>query len=415
MSLYRKSVIKGDGNRNVTASQQHRLPSRIGQKKSYYSSSSVLPMKKISTLCIICIVLLFATQSASAARIKDIAQLHGVRENQLIGYGIITGLNGTGDDMKKSVFTLQAVYNMMTRHGITIDPAEIGNIKIENIAAVMVTGTLPPFAKSGSRMDVLISSIGDAQSLAGGTLLMTPLLGADGEVYSVAQGPITIGAFSYGGKAAQVQKNHPTVGRIAGGAIIEKSVPMEIGNNGHLQYQLRDADFTTASNLAAVVNRRFGPGTAYADSPGTVQIQVTDPYKDNIVDFVAAVEILNVQSDATAKIVVNERTGTVVMGKDVRLSTVAVSHGNLSLIIRDDYNVSQPAPLADGETVVTPRTSIDVIEDDGELVLLDMQKGVSIGEIATALNAIGATPRDLIAIFQAIKASGSLQGEIVVL
>ena len=372
-------------------------------------------MKKLSTLCILCTLLILAAQSVSAARIKDIAQLHGVRDNQLLGYGIITGLNGTGDDMKKSVFTLQAIYNMMTRHGITINPDNINDIKIENIAAVMVTGTLPPFAKSGSRMDVQVSSIEDAESLAGGTLLMTPLLGADGEVYSVAQGPITVGAFSYGGKAATVQQNHPTVGRIAGGAIIEKSVPMEIGTNGQLQYQLRDADFTTASNLARSVNKKFGAGTAYADTPGTIQIQVTESYKDNIVDFVAALETLSVQSDAPAKIVVNEKTGTIVMGKDVRLSTVAVSHGNLSLIIRDDYNVSQPAPFSDGQTVVTPQTSVDVIEDDGELVLLDMENGVSIGEIANALNAIGATPRDLIAIFQAIKASGSLQGELVVL
>lgn len=372
-------------------------------------------MKKLSSVCLFCMIFIFSVHSVYGARIKDIAQLHGVRDNQLLGYGIITGLDGTGDDMKKSVFTLQAIYNMMTRHGITIDPDDIDDIKIENIAAVMVTGTLPPFAKSGSRMDVQVSSIGDAESLAGGTLLMTPLLGADGEVYSVAQGAITVGAFSYGGKAAQVQQNHPTVGRIAGGAIIEKSVDMEVGKNGQLQYQLRDADFTTASNLAAVVNKHFGRGTAYADTPGTVQIKVTEPYKDNIVDFVASLETLNVQSDSPAKIVVNEKTGTIVMGKDVRLSTVAVSHGNLSLIIRDDYNVSQPAPLSGGQTVVTPETSIDVIEDDGELVVLDMKKGVSIGEIANALNAIGATPRDLIAIFQAIKASGSLQGELVVL
>ena len=370
---------------------------------------------KCTALCILCTVLILFDHSAYGARIKDIAQLHGVRDNQLLGYGIITGLNGTGDDMTKSVFTLQAIYNMMTRHGITIDPDEIDDIKIENIAAVMVTGTLPPFAKSGSRMDVQVSSIGDAESLAGGTLLMTPLLGPDGEVYSVAQGPVTVGAFSYGGKAALVQQNHPTVGRIAGGAIIEKSVDMQVGKNGQLQYQLRDADFTTASNLAAAVNNHFGRGTAYADTPGTVQVKVTEPYKDNIVDFVASLEKLNVQSDTPAKIVVNEKTGTIVMGKDVRLSTVAVSHGNLSLIIREDYNVSQPAPLSQGQTVVTPETSIDVVEDDGELVVLDMKKGVSIGEIANALNAIGATPRDLIAIFQAIKASGSLQGELVVL
>lgn len=353
--------------------------------------------------------------SAESARLKDIAQLHGVRNNQLMGYGLITGLNGTGDDMKKSAFTLQAIYNMMTRHGITIDPADMDDIQVKNIAAVIVTATLPPFAKSGSTMDVQVSSIGDSKSLAGGTLLMTPLVGADGKVYAVAQGPLSIGAFSFGGKAATVQKNHPTVGRIAGGAIIEKSLPLEIGNDGELTYQLNNADFTTASNLANTVNRRFGEGTAFPKNPGLVQVTIPQTHRDNVVDFVAAMEKLNVEADTPARVVVNERTGTIVMGKDVRLSTVAVSHGNLSLIIRDDYAVSQPAPLGEGETVVTPQTQVTAVEEEGQLVLLDMNKGVSIGEIANALNAIGATPRDLIAIFQAIKASGSLHGELVIL
>jgi len=352
---------------------------------------------------------------AQAARVKDLAQLRGVRNNQLLGYGLVTGLNGTGDDMKKSVFTLQAIYNMMTRQGITIDPNNINDIKVKNVAAVMVTTSLPPFARSGSTIDVQVSSVGDAKSLAGGTLLMTPLVGADGNVYAVAQGPLTLGAFSFGGKAAQVQKNHPTVGRIAGGAIIEKSITVPLGADGHLQYQLRDADFSTASNMAETINKKFGKGTAFPDSPGTIQVKIPEPFRNKLVDFVSAVEVLDVDADTTAKVVVNERTGTVVMGKDIRLSTVAVSHGNLSLIIRDDYNVSQPNPLADGTTVVTPQTNISVVEEDGQLVVLDMNKGVSIGEIASALNAIGATPRDLIAIFQAIKASGSLYGELIIL
>ncbi|MGB3212406.1 MAG: flagellar basal body P-ring protein FlgI [Desulforhopalus sp.] len=357
----------------------------------------------------------FINIEAQAARIKDIAQLHGVRGNQLLGYGLVTGLNGTGDDMKKSIFTLQAIYNMMTRQGITIDPDNINDIKVKNVAAVMVTSSLPPFARSGSTIDVQVSSMGDSKSLAGGTLLMTPLLAPDGNVYAVAQGPLTLGAFSFGGKAAQVQKNHPTVARIAGGAIVERSVPVTLGVDGQLQYQLRDADFTTASNMAESVNRKFGKGTAFPDSPGTVKVAIPDIYKGNLIDFVATLEVLNVEADTPAKVVVNERTGTIVMGKDVRLSTVAVSHGNLSLIIRDDYEVSQPSPLGEGDTVITPQTDINVIEEDGQLVLLDMNKGVSIGEIANALNAIGATPRDLIAIFQAIKASGSLYGELIIL
>ena len=373
-------------------------------------------MKRLLPLIIIISVFsLLSIVDSQAARVKDIAQLHGVRNNQLLGYGLVSGLNGTGDDMKKSVFTLQAIYNMMTRQGITIDPDNINDIKVKNVAAVMVTASLPPFAKSGSTLDVQVSSMGDSKSLAGGTLLMTPLVGPDGEVYAVAQGPLTLGAFSFGGKAAQVQKNHPTVGRIAGGAIIEKSIPVPLGADGHLQYQLRDADFSTASNMAEIINNNFGKGTAFPDSPGTVQVTVPEPFKTKLIDFIAAVEVLNVEADTTAKVVVNERTGTIVMGKDIRLSTVAVSHGNLSLIIRDDYNVSQPNPLGEGDTVVTPQTNINVVEEDGQLVLLDMKKGVSIGEIAGALNAIGATPRDLIAIFQAIKASGSLYGELIIL
>ena len=376
----------------------------------------VSSMKYLSSLIIavlFCVVQ--AADSANASRVKDLAQLHGVRNNQLMGYGLVTGLNGTGDDMKKSVFTLQAVYNMMTRHGITINPDNINDIKVKNVAAVMVTATLPPFAKSGSTLDIQVSSMGDSKSLAGGTLLMTPLVAPDGNVYAVAQGPLSVGAFSYGGKAAQVQKNHPTVGNIAGGAIIERSVSVDLGKDGKLVYQLRNADFTTASNMAESINSYFGRDTAFPETSGAVKIAIPEQFKENIVDFIAAVEVLDVDADSTAKVVVNERTGTIVMGKDVRLSTVAVSHGNLSLIIREDQNVSQPNPLTQGQTVIAPRTTANVVEEDGQLVLLDMNKGVSIGEIANALNAIGATPRDLIAIFEAIKASGSLHGELIIL
>lgn len=360
-------------------------------------------------------ICLCAPPLAHAARVKDLAQLHGVRNNQLLGYGLITGLNGTGDDMKKSVFTLQAVYNMMTRHGITINPDNMNDIKVKNVAAVMVTATLPPFAKSGSTIDIQVSSMGDSKSLAGGTLLMTPLVGPDGNVYAVAQGSLSTGSFAFGGKAAQVQKNHPTVGSISGGAIIERSLASDLGAGGRLEYQLRNADFTTTANMAETINKNFGPGTAFADPSGTVKVAIPDQFKENVVTFVAAIEILEIETDAPARVVVNERTGTIVMGRDVRLSTVAVSHGNLSLVIRDDATVSQPNPLSEGQTVITQRTKTTVIEEDGQLVLLDMKKGVSIGEIANALNAIGATPRDLIAIFQAIKASGSLHGELIII
>ena len=352
---------------------------------------------------------------AQASRVKDLARLQGVRNNQLIGYGIITGLNGTGDDMKKSLFTLQAVYNMMVRNGITVNPDEIKNIKMKNIAAVMVTANLPPFAKPGSTIDIQVSSVGDASSLAGGTLLMTPLRGADDQVYAVAQGPLTIGAFSFGGKAAKAQKNHPTVGTIAGGAIVENTVPVALGENGSLVYQLSDADFTTATRVAEAINTVYGQKTAFPGDSGSVTVSIPKAFQQNTVEFISSIENLDVDADSTARVVVNERTGTIVMGKDVKLSTVAVSHGNLNLIIKEDQNVVQPNPLAEGQTVVTPQTKMAVTEDEGQLMVLDMKKGVSIGQIASALNAIGATPRDLIAIFEAIKAAGSMHGELIIL
>ncbi|WP_136807869.1 flagellar basal body P-ring protein FlgI [Desulfosediminicola flagellatus] len=352
----------------------------------------------------------------SAARIKDIASLQGVRNNQLLGYGLVTGLNGTGDDMKKSGYTLQAVYNMIARNGITLDPDNIEDIKVNNIAAVMVTAKLPPFARPGSTVDVHVSSIGDADSLAGGTLLMTPLRGANNKVYAVAQGPLTIGSFSFGGKAATVQQNHPTAGHISSGAIVEGTVPVVLGKDGQLFYQLNNADFTTATNMAKAINSSYEEEIAHPLDSGTVKVMIPASYQDTKVEFISAVERLQVDPDSNARVVLNERTGTIVMGKDVKLSTVAVSHGNLSLIIREDSEVVQPNPLAEGDTVTVPRTQITVTEDQGQLIVLDMDKDeVTIGEIATALNAIGATPRDLIAIFQAIKASGSMHGELIIL
>lgn len=356
-------------------------------------------------------------QVSVATRIKDIARLHGVRDNQLIGYGLVTGLSGTGDDIEKSGFTKQAITNMLSRQGVNITGEQelLEDLDTKNVAAVMVTATLPPFAKTGSTLDVLVSSMGDAESLAGGTLLMTPLRAPDGKIYAVAQGPLTLGAFAFGGKTAEVQQNHPTAGRIAGGALVEREVHMVIGEGGLLQYQLANPDFTTASHVAQAINSRFGPNTAWPDPQGMIEIAIPEDLQTNVVNFIAAIEVLPVEVDTPAKIVVNERTGTIVMGKDVRLSTVAVSHGNLSLIIREDLLVSQPDPFGQGQTVVIPETNITVTQEPGELMLLDMNKGISIGEIAKALNAIGATPRDLIAIFQAIKASGSLHGELIIL
>ncbi len=361
------------------------------------------------------LLVMFVADIGLSSRIKDIATLQGVRTNQLIGYGLVTGLNGTGDNLDNTIFTRQAIFNMMIRSGISIDPNDIDDIKIDNIAAVMVTAVLPPFANPGTLIDVQVSSMGDADSLAGGTLLMTPLKGADGEVYAVAQGALAIGAFSFGGKAAKAQKNHPTVGRIPNGAIVENTVPFRLGQNGKLTYQLNNSDFTTATRMSDSINAIFGKDTAFPQNSGTVVVKIPENNQNAIVSFVSEIESIDIASDSVARVVVNERTGTIVMGKDVRLSTVAVSHGNLTLVVKETEDIFQPNPLGEGVTAATQDTALEVREEGGQLTVLNLPRGVNIGDIANALNAIGATPRDLIAIFQAIKASGSMHGELIIL
>jgi len=346
---------------------------------------------------------------ATASRIKDIASLQGVRENQLIGYGLVVGLNGTGDSTRTR-FTVQSLVNMLERLGVSVNRSQV---KVDNVAAVMVTAELPPFAKAGNNLDVLVSSLGDAESLLGGTLLLTPLKGPDGQVYAVAQGPLLVGALSFGGKAAKVQTNHPTVGRIPNGGLIEREVPFALPEGAPLVYRIKESDFTTISRMNSVVNARFGAGVAQPLDGASLQVRIPENFQGRTVEFVAALETLEVQPDAPARIVVNERTGTIVVGEEVRIATVAVSHGNLNLVINETATVSQPNPLSKGETVVVPETSIQVTETGGELVVLS--KGTSIGDVARALNAIGATPRDLIAIFQALKAAGALHADLVIL
>ncbi|PNU21144.1 flagellar biosynthesis protein FlgA [Geothermobacter hydrogeniphilus] len=356
------------------------------------------------------ILLLLLPGSLQAARIKDIARLEGVRYNQLVGYGLVVGLNGTGDS-KSTQFTTQSLVNMLERMGVTVDRSKV---KVDNVAAVTVTSELPPFTKPGNEIDVTISSIGDAESIAGGTLLMTPLKGPDGKVYAVAQGPVVVGALSFGGKAAKVQKNHPTAGRIPGGALVEREIPFHLPSSDKLTYRVEETDFATVSRIADAINHRFGPNTSRPVDGASVAIRVPDDYRGRMVKFLSEVEALDVRTDSPARIVVNEKTGTIVMGQEVRIDTVAVSHGNLSLVITESADVSQPAPFARrGRTVAVPKTDIEVNEEDGELVVMNM--GVSISEIAQALNAIGASPRDLIAILQAIKAAGALHAELVVL
>ncbi len=383
----------------------------------------------------ILIITLFAS-SALAARLKDIASFRGIRSNQLVGYGLVVGLNGTGDGTNTE-FTIRTIVNMLERMGIHISSDRITQIKLKNVAAVMVTANLPPFARNGSRIDVHVSSIGDATSLAGGTLLLAPLTGVDQQVYALAQGPIVVGGFAVSGASGSgVQKNHPTVGIISKGALVEKEIPVSLDGKKELSLSLFNPDFTTAEKVMGAINRSMGASYSRCLDSGTILISIPESHQDRVAEWIASLEKLEVVPDSVAKVILNERTGTVVMGENVRISTVAVAHGNLSIQIKEKLNVSQPLPFAPeapegtrpaavppregtgvvvvpgGATVVTPESSVSVKEEGGPLMVVS--SGVNLGEVIRALNAIGATPRDLIAILQSIKAVGALQAELEV-
>jgi flagellar P-ring protein precursor FlgI len=349
--------------------------------------------------------------NAAAARIKDIASLKGVRQNQLVGYGLVVGLDGSGDS-NKSQFTLQSLASMLEKMGVTVNPDDL---KVKNVAAVMVTADLPPFARSGSQIDSLVSSIGDAKNLQGGTLLLTPLRGLDNKVYAVAQGPISTGGFSYGkGTGTGVQKNFPTVGRIVGGATIEREIPSNFNAKETLTLALNAPDFTTATRVALAINTTFAENLAQAADAGTVRIEVPELYKGRTVELVAMIEGIGVTPDNVSKVIINERTGTVIMGENVRIATIAIAHGNLSIQVNSTDNVSQPMPFSNrGQTVVTTDRQMTVQEGDNPLFMLE--SGVSLGEVVRALNALGVTPRDLIAIFQALRAAGALQADLEII
>ena len=349
---------------------------------------------------------------ADAVRIKDIADIKGVRGNQLVGYGLVVGLDGTGDS-DDSLFTIQSLASLLEKMGVTVQPADIEDV--ENVAAVMVTTDLPAFATLGSRIDVLVSSIGDAENLQGGTLLFTPLKAADSRVYAVAQGPVSTGGFAVSGNSGdQVQKNFPTVGRVVGGALVEKEIHSNFNQKDSLTLALHKADFTTATRVAQAINRAFYSQLAQTENGGSIQVKVPDNYRGKTVQFVTMIESLGVTPDMVSKIVVNERTGTVIMGENVRISTIAIAHGNLSIQIDESQNVSQPLPFSrGGETVVTPES--DILVKEGKNPLFLVESGVSIGEVVKALNVLGVTPRDLIAIFQALKVAGALQAELEVI
>jgi flagellar P-ring protein precursor FlgI len=354
----------------------------------------------------------FLIPAANAARIKDIADIKGVRQNQLVGYGLVVGLEGTGDS-DDALFTIQSLASLLEKMGVTVQPDDIADV--ENVAAVMVTTDLPAFASQGSRIDVLVSSIGDAENLQGGTLLFTPLKGADGSVYAVAQGPVSTGGFAVSGNSGdEVQKNFPTVGRVVGGALVEKEIHSNFNQKDSLTLALHEPDFTTASRVAQAINRAFYSQLAQTENAGSIQVSVPDNYLGNTVQFVTLIESLGVTPDMVSKVVVNERTGTVIMGENVRIATIAIAHGNLSIQIDESQNVSQPLPFSrGGRTVVTPES--DIVVQEGKNPIFLVESGVSIGELVKALNALGVSPRDLIAIFQALKAAGALQAELEVI
>lgn len=352
----------------------------------------------------------FFSVMAHAERIKDLANIQGVRQNQLIGYGLVVGLDGTGDQTTQTPFTVQSIISMMQQMGVSLPPNT--NLQLKNVASVMITTKLPPFAQPGQTMDVTVSSMGNAKSLRGGTLLMTPLKGADGQIYAIAQGNLVVGGVGASANGAETQVNHLSVGRISDGATVERALPSSINHQAGFNLELRKSDFSTANNVVTAINQRFGPSTAFAQD-GRV-IQVRPPANQNRVAFLAALESMDVTpSRGGAKIILNARTGSVVMNQSVTLENCAVSHGNLTVVVNTDPIISQPGPLSDGQTVVTARSEIEITKEPGQLV--ELGSGANLSDVVKALNAIGATPQDLLAILQAMKASGSLRAELEVI
>ncbi|HTQ54217.1 MAG TPA: flagellar basal body P-ring protein FlgI [Bryobacteraceae bacterium] len=348
----------------------------------------------------------------SATRVKDLASIEGVRDNQLIGYGLVVGLAGTGD-RQQTIFSAQSLANLLERMGVSVPAA---TIMVKNTAAVMITATLPPFAQPGTHLDAVAAAIGDASNLQGGLLILTPLKAADGQVYAVAQGPVVTSGFAAGRGGSSQTVNHPTVARVPEGAIVERAAP-SLAPKGFLHLQLHYADFTTAARLAAALNTRYGgSGTAppaRADNAALVSIRIPADYAARPVDFIADVEALTVEADQPARVVVNERTGTIVIGREVRIAPVAILHGNLTVEIQSGADVSQPPPLSPGKTVVTPKIGVTATQDPTRHVML--QQGATVEELVRALTAIGSTPRDVIAILQNLRAAGALEAELEIM
>jgi flagellar P-ring protein precursor FlgI len=360
----------------------------------------------------IALTLALAIPAGATSRIKDIADFEGVRENQLVGYGLVVGLNGTGDTLNNAPFTRQSLRAMLERLGVNTPSAEL---RTANVAAVMVTANLPAFATQGTRIDITVSALGDADSLQGGTLLVTPLLGADGEVYAIGQGPVAIAGFEAQGAAASITRGVPTTGRIANGALVEREVHFDLASMSTIRLALRNPDLTTARRMALAINALLGEELAVSTDPGTVQLSLPEHYNTSMVELLTDIEQLLIEPDQSARIVVDESSGIIVLGRDVRVSTVAIAQGNLTVTITEEPQVSQALPFAEnGETVVVPRTAIDVVEGE-ETQLGIVEQTVTLRELVDGLNALGIGPRDLIAILHAIKAAGALQADIEVM
>lgn len=357
------------------------------------------------------VALAAAVGPAHAARIKDIASLQGVRTNQVVGYGLVVGLDGTGDQTTQTPFTTQSLSAMLSQLGVNIPPGT--RLQLKNVAAVMVTASLPAFAQPGQALDVTVSSMGNAKSLRGGTLVLTPLKGADGQVYALAQGNLAVGGAGASAGGSRAQINHLSAGRIPGGATVEREVPTAFGDDHPLRLELLQADFSTAKSVVDTVNRRFGQNIARALDSRVIEV-LAPPGPDGRVEFMASIEELEVtRGRVAAKVVVNARTGSVVMNQSVRLNPVAVAHGNLTVTVNSAPEVSQPAPFSNGETTVVPRTDIQVTQQGGALVQLD--GGAQLSEVVKALNMLGATPADLISILQALQSAGALTAELEVI
>ncbi|MGB1547584.1 MAG: flagellar basal body P-ring protein FlgI [Alphaproteobacteria bacterium] len=375
---------------------------RLGQKLTALFSIACL----IAGTC-------FPTAGYASARIKDIADFQGVRDNLLVGYGLVVGLDGTGDSLTNAIFTKQSLIGMLERLGVNVRDQ---TIKTDNVAAVMVTGTLSPFARHGGRIDVSVSAMGDAESLLGGTLLVTPMIGADGEIYAVAQGQVAVGGFSASGASGtSITKGVPTNGRIPNGAIVEREVDFKMGSLRSVNLSLRNPDFTTARRIAQVINGHLNTPAAQTLDPATVMLQVPEAYTQDVVSLITDIEQLTVQPDQPARVVIDEQSGTIVMGENVKISTVAIAQGNLTIRISETPQVSQPNAFSNtGTTTTVERTDIEIDEDTGKQLAV-FTSGVDLQELVNGLNALGIGPRDLITILQTIKAAGALQAEIEVM